>query len=42
MKNFLTQWETEEENRKILWNVIGEKPLNLQVGYFLGRKLKEN
>ena len=28
MKNLLTQWDTEEENRKIL-NVFSEKPSNL-------------
>ena len=27
MKNLLTQWDTEEENQKIL-NVFGEKPPN--------------
>ena len=27
MKNLLTQWDTEEENRKIL-SVFGEKPPN--------------
>ena len=28
IKNFLTQWDTEEENRKIL-NIFDEKPSNL-------------
>ena len=41
MKNLLTQWKIEEENQKIL-SVFGEKLLNLQAGYFLGRKLRKN
>ena len=36
MKNLLTQWEYWGEKPKDPWNVIGEKPPNLQVGYFLG------
>ena len=31
MKNLLTQWDTEEENQKIL-SMFGEKPFNL-IGY---------
>ena len=37
MKNLLTKWGTEEENKKIL-SVFDEKPSNLQIEYFLERK----
>ena len=40
MKNLLIQWETEKENRKIYKVWFDEKPPNLQVRYFLGKKLR--
>ena len=42
INNLLTQWEYWGEKPKDPWSLIGKKSPNLQVGYFLGEKSKEN